>query len=421
MNTPLLVKSWSSAALLALPVIVGWTGTANATGRDDQWYIGFGGTGSWLAPDPVQSGNNTVEFLSGGGTFLIGKDLDERSSFQLQGFSLGEAILESGDSVSYNAADASIVYRFFDTRDNNLNQSVFGTSLFGRFGLGFAQRESDVDLERGDGVYFGAGAGFETYFTQNIAIRGEAFFHDIDAVSSSLSLVFRFGGTRRSRGGLIPSTTSSAGTQFPAAPSSVPTAPTAPSAPAIVPTVPPPRVQEIPTTPTTPITETSPTVPTIPTVPTRPQAPTDFPDSDNDGVADSADSCLTSTPGYPVRANGCPLFDGVLSGIRFIESSPDLEAESSEQLNFLADMMVNDYPSSRIELHSHTDNEGDVRSQAILTRARLKTVGMYLVDRGVSANRLVLRSFGGSRPLFDNATAEGRASNNRIEILERPR
>ncbi len=415
MNTPLLlIRTLSVAATVALPVLVGWTGSAHATGRDDQWYIGFGGTGSWLAPDPVQPGNNTVEFLSGGGTFMIGKDLDERSSLQLQGFSLGEAVLEDGNSVVYNAADASVVYRFFDTRDNNLNQSVFGTSLYGRFGLGFATRESDTELERENGVYFGAGAGFETYLHANVAVRGEAFLHDIDTVSGSLSLVFRFGGTRRTGVGLLPPP--------PATTSRFPSASPNPTVPAGQPQAP--SVPEVQAIPTTPITANSPTVPTIPTRPVQPdtpQVPTGIADADRDGVADADDRCPSSELGYPVRANGCALFDGVLSGVKFVEGSTELAAAGEAQLNFLADLLVNQYPGARIELHSHTDNEGDVRSQAILTRGRLKTVGTYLLEKGVRANRLILRSFGGSRPLFDNATEEGRASNNRFEIFERPR
>jgi len=389
---------------MALPVVVGWTGMAHATGRDDQWYIGFGGTGSFLAPDPDQPGNNADELVSGGGTLLIGKDLDERASIQLQAFYLGEATLDDGNTVQYTAADASVVYRFFDTRDNNLNSSVFGTSFYGRFALGYADRESDTELEREDEVYFGAGAGFETYLHRNVALRGEAFFHDIDAVSGSLSLVFRFGGARRAL--------------------SLPPVPTTTSVPPVTrPTTPNTAdVQVIPSatpgaSPNATITPDSPTRPTIPSAP-----PTQgVADADRDGVPDEADSCLSSTRGYPVRENGCPLFDGVLSGVRFVEASTALTSESTVQLDFLVDMLANKHPSARVELHSHTDNEGDVRSQAILTRGRLKTIGMYLVDGGVSANRIVLRSFGGSRPLFDNSTAEGRASNNRIEILERPR
>lgn len=144
-------------------------------------------------------------------------------------------------------------------------------------------------------------------------------------------------------------------------------------------------------------------------------------DSDNDGVDDDADLCQSSTPGYPVRADGCSLLDGVLSGIRFKPASSELEAGSEVQLDFLIDILVNRFPDARIELHSHTDNEGDVRSQAILTRGRLRTVGTYLVNRGVRANQLVLRSFGGSRPLYDNVSQVGRDANNRIEVIERPR
>lgn len=387
MNTLLLSKTLKSVALMTLPICVGWTELANATGRDDQWYIGFGGTGSWLAPDPDQPGNNTDEFFGAGGTVMLGKDLDERASIQLQGFALGNATLDDGNTVNFNAGDASVVYRFFDTRDNNLNNSVFGTSLYGRFALGYATRDSDTDLEREDEVYFGAGGGFETYLHRNVAIRGEAFFHDVDAISGSLSVVFRFGGANRSLVGLLPPTT---------------TAPTGPREPI------------------EPITEDSPTTQTIPTDPVEPARIADT-DVDRDGVPNELDNCPSSERGFPVKDDGCPLFDGVLSGVQFVEGSTELTSDSSVQLDFLVDMLVKNFPSARIELHAHTDNEGDARSQAVLTRGRLKTLGLYLVERGVSANRLALRSFGGSRPLFDNATEEGRASNNRIEILERPR
>lgn len=144
-------------------------------------------------------------------------------------------------------------------------------------------------------------------------------------------------------------------------------------------------------------------------------------DQDSDGVPDANDLCPSSTPGYPVRANGCPLFDGVLAGVRFEPASAELMPGSEVQLDYLVDLLVNKFPGARIELHSHTDDAGDDRSQAILTRARLKTMGSYLVNRGVRSNLLVLRSFGGSRPLYDNVSQEGRDSNNRIEVIENPR
>jgi outer membrane protein OmpA-like peptidoglycan-associated protein len=39
-----------------------------------------------------------------------------------------------------------------------------------------------------------------------------------------------------------------------------------------------------------------------------------------------------------------------------------------------------------------------------------------LVKRGVPADRLVAQGFGPDRPVADNATAEGRAKNRRVEL-----
>ena len=140
-------------------------------------------------------------------------------------------------------------------------------------------------------------------------------------------------------------------------------------------------------------------------------------DADGDGIANSADDCPTSASGFPVREDGCPLFDGILSGIQFIDGTDELAENVSIQLDYLANLLKR-YPQARIELLAHTDSRGDVRSQSILTRARLRTVGTYLIGQGIRANRLVLRSFGGARPLYNNATSRGRLANNRIEVIE---
>ena len=140
-------------------------------------------------------------------------------------------------------------------------------------------------------------------------------------------------------------------------------------------------------------------------------------DTDADGVENNADACPASAKGYPVGEGGCPLFDGVLSGVQFVDGASELAQNASVQLDYLANLLKR-YPDARIELLAHTDSRGDVRSQSILTRARLRVVGTYLIGQGIRANRLVLRSFGGSRPIYDNATYRGRLANNRIEVIE---
>ena len=78
------------------------------------------------------------------------------------------------------------------------------------------------------------------------------------------------------------------------------------------------------------------------------------------------------------------------------------------------------FPESRIQLLAHTDSIGNRVDQANITRSRLRVIGSYLVRKGVSARRMVLRSLGGESPLYDNQTASGRTANNRIEVLEQP-
>jgi outer membrane protein OmpA-like peptidoglycan-associated protein len=45
---------------------------------------------------------------------------------------------------------------------------------------------------------------------------------------------------------------------------------------------------------------------------------------------------------------------------------------------------------------------------------------MYLTSRGIGADRLSSQGYGSSRPIADNASAEGRANNRRVEIVVQP-
>jgi len=69
---------------------------------------------------------------------------------------------------------------------------------------------------------------------------------------------------------------------------------------------------------------------------------------------------------------------------------------------------------------THTDSRGSRVEQAKITRERLRAVGSYLVQKGISARRMGLRSLGGERPIQSNDTAAGRAANNRLEVFEQP-
>lgn len=367
-----------------------------ATALDDDWYIGLGAGTSWLVPNPVDPSIDDDDNGGSYGTLFFGRDLGRILSIQLQMNSLGETTLTNGETVAYQSADASILYRFYDSRDRGFDPEAFGVSVYGKVVFGGIDRDigSELPLKIDNNFYFGGGIGAEMYVFGPLALRLEAVFLDQDVQYGSLSLVTRFGGAGPR--GRLPT---SSGPRSPA--------PNSPSTPVDAGNV---GGETVPGDPvvveSTPVEETE----------TGNTGNTG--DSDADGVEDSLDACPASTPGFPVSDTGCGLLNGVLSGIVFEQGQGTLLPRSYQQLDYLVSLLQR-FPQAKVQIIAHTDTTGTARDQATITRARLRTVGTYLVRKGISASRLTLRSLGGERPAYDNSTAEGRAANNRIEILER--
>ncbi len=367
--------------------------TVNA-GLSNQWYIGLGAGTAFLQPNPVAPAIDPEENDDDYGTIVIGRDLSNLSSLQLQLHEMGGVALNNGEQANYQAVDMALLFRFFDTRDRQLVAGKVALALYGMASLGNLSRDipSDISLKNESDFYLGYGAGAELFLGQYFSIRLQAAVIDDDAQYAALSVVTRFG-NRKS-------------TQPPANfPATSPRKPAARDEPSV-------STQEA-TAATS--TLSPPAAPPTP-VPATPESRV-VSDVDNDGVEDAVDQCADSAPGFPVRESGCAVFNGVLSGVKFAPGSTVLEPESLAQLDVLANVLKR-YPAARIQIAVHTDTGISEREQAILTRARERAVGTYLLNLGIRANRLILRSMGGAVPVSDNATAEGRALNNRIEILE---
>ena len=71
----------------------------------------------------------------------------------------------------------------------------------------------------------------------------------------------------------------------------------------------------------------------------------------------------------------------------------------------------------RVSVEGHTDSVGSDAYNMKLSLQRAKAVQAYMVHEGVSASRIDTHPFGESRPVANNATAEGRAQNRRVEII----
>jgi OOP family OmpA-OmpF porin len=80
--------------------------------------------------------------------------------------------------------------------------------------------------------------------------------------------------------------------------------------------------------------------------------------------------------------------------------------------------LLNSHPDMKLRVEGHTDNAGDVRSNQTLSVARAKSVVAALVQSGIAAARLTAAGYGQDKPVADNASADGRARNRRVELVK---
>ena len=99
----------------------------------------------------------------------------------------------------------------------------------------------------------------------------------------------------------------------------------------------------------------------------------------------------------------------------FGRGSADLTRASRDRVEALASI-VRRCPTARIEIGGHTDSRGKAEMNRRLSQARAEAVAEALENAGIAAERLEAVGYGPSRPIADNATAEGRAKNRRIEM-----
>jgi outer membrane protein OmpA-like peptidoglycan-associated protein len=105
--------------------------------------------------------------------------------------------------------------------------------------------------------------------------------------------------------------------------------------------------------------------------------------------------------------------------LTFATGQSELPQRAAAPLDALGSSLLQ-FSESRVLVAGHTDNVGDPIRNRLLSRQRAEAVAAWLVARGVNASRLQVQGMGSDAPLADNATAEGRARNRRVEITIRP-
>lgn len=145
------------------------------------------------------------------------------------------------------------------------------------------------------------------------------------------------------------------------------------------------------------------------------------PDSDGDGIADNVDRCpkvagVASMKGCPeIKEETKKLFEKALTGVQFETGSAVIKKSSFGILDQVVTVM-NENPSYNLEIHGHTDSQGDDAKNMKLSDDRAASVRKYLTDKGVKAERLRSEGHGETVPVADNKTSAGRAKNRRVEF-----
>jgi len=104
-------------------------------------------------------------------------------------------------------------------------------------------------------------------------------------------------------------------------------------------------------------------------------------------------------------------------GILFDTGKATLQPSSEDTLNQIV-KLLQDNPDLKLRVEGHTDNVGSAPSNQALSEKRAQSVKAWLVSHGIVADRLTAEGFGGTKPVADNSTNEGRAKNRRVELAK---
>lgn len=111
--------------------------------------------------------------------------------------------------------------------------------------------------------------------------------------------------------------------------------------------------------------------------------------------------------------------NGILTTLRdnilFDSGKAVLKPTAMDSINQISDI-IKKYPEDHVIVVGHTDNQGSDSYNQQLSEQRARAVRLAMVTRGVPATSIESMGQGETSPKADNATAEGRAKNRRVEL-----
>ncbi len=152
-------------------------------------------------------------------------------------------------------------------------------------------------------------------------------------------------------------------------------------------------------------------------------------DTDQDGIADPDDKCPTEpeTINGIKDEDGCPDQGKVLVVVTkekielqetvFFDSGKDTIQKRSFSLLDQIALVLKAHPEvKKVRIEGHTDSDGPDDKNLDLSKRRARAVLTALVARAVDVDRLDSEGFGETKPIADNKTKVGKATNRRVEL-----
>jgi outer membrane protein OmpA-like peptidoglycan-associated protein len=112
-----------------------------------------------------------------------------------------------------------------------------------------------------------------------------------------------------------------------------------------------------------------------------------------------------------------------MQNLNFVPNTATLLPGEESRLDLIADMLATFLADEEftVRIEGHTARVGLVEGELELSIERALTIIEALTARGIPRSTFTYRGYGGTMPIAENTTEEGRAKNRRVEILIMPR
>lgn len=104
-----------------------------------------------------------------------------------------------------------------------------------------------------------------------------------------------------------------------------------------------------------------------------------------------------------------------MQNLNFKPDSSELLPGENERLDQIA-QVLKEVPDQMFLVEGHTASVGYEKGEMKLSVERANSVAKALIQRGIPREKFICKGSGGTKPIADNSTPEGKAKNRRVEI-----